>query len=48
MLPLQLGDVPNTFADIGDLEKQFDFRPSVSVKKGVENFAIWYKEYYGL
>ena len=48
MLPLQLGDVPNTFADIGDLEKQFDFTPSVSVKKGVENFAIWYKEYYGL
>ncbi len=48
MLPLQPGDVPNTFADIDDLEKQFGFKPRVSVKKGVENFAIWYKEYYGI
>jgi UDP-glucuronate 4-epimerase len=48
MLPLQPGDVPNTFADIDDLEKQFGFRPRVSVKKGVENFAIWYKEYHGI
>ena len=45
LLPLQLGDMPDTYADVGDLFEEFDYKPSMSVKQGVENFAVWYKEY---
>ena len=45
MLPMQPGDVPDTYADVEDLEEQFGYKPSMSVKQGVENFAVWYKEY---
>jgi UDP-glucuronate 4-epimerase len=45
LLPLQPGDVPDTYADVDDLVEQFDYKPSMSVKQGVENFAVWYKEY---
>ena len=45
LIPLQLGDIPDTFADVDDLEEQFGYKPSVSVKQGVENFAKWYLEY---
>ena len=45
LLPLQPGDVPDTSADVDDLVEQFGYKPSTSVKKGVENFALWYKEY---
>lgn len=47
-LPLQPGDVPDTYADVDDLISNFDYRPSMSIKKGVENFVVWYKEYHGL
>ena len=46
LLPLQPGDVPDTYADVDDLVKQFGYKPSMSVGQGVENFAVWYKEYY--
>lgn len=46
LLPLQPGDVPETFADVNDLVEYFDYKPRVSVKQGVENFASWYKEYF--
>jgi len=46
LLPLQPGDVPDTYADVDDLVDQFDFKPSMSVKKGVESFAKWYKGFY--
>ena len=46
LLPLQPGDVPNTYADVDDLEQQFDYKPSTSVKKGIENFSVWYKSFY--
>ena len=45
-LPLQLGDVPDTYADVDDLVKEFDYKPSMNVKQGVKNFAKWYKEFY--
>jgi len=45
LLPLQPGDVPDTYADVDDLEEQFGYKPSMSVKEGVENFAAWYREY---
>jgi len=37
--------VPDTYADVDDLVKEFGYKPSMSVKQGVENFAVWYKEY---
>ena len=45
LLPLQPGDIPDTYADIDDLVKEFGYKPSMSVKQGVENFAAWYKLY---
>ena len=45
LLPLQPGDVPDTYADVDDLVEEFGYKPSMSVKQGVENFAVWYKEY---
>ena len=45
-LPLQLGDVPDTYANIDNLDKQFNYKPSTSVIKGISNFVKWYKEYY--
>jgi len=47
-LPLQLGDVPDTYADVDDLVEEFGYRPSISVTEGVKNFARWYKEYNGV
>jgi UDP-glucuronate 4-epimerase len=48
LLPIQLGDVPNTYADMVDLEEQFGYKPSIAVKEGVEAFVAWYKEYNNL
>ena len=45
LLPLQSVDVKDTYADVDDLEEQFGYKPSVSVKQGVENFVAWCKEY---
>jgi UDP-glucuronate 4-epimerase len=46
LLPLQPGDVPDTYADVGDLVEQFSYKPSMTVKQGVQNFAVWYKSFY--
>ncbi len=46
LLPLQLGDVPDTFADVDDLVKEFNYKPSMPVKKGIVNFVEWFKAYY--
>ena len=48
LLPLQPGDVPDTFADVDDLVKEFDYKPSTSVADGIEQFINWYKEYNNL
>jgi UDP-glucuronate 4-epimerase len=45
-LPMQDGDVSETWADISDLKNQLGYQPKVSVKEGVKNFVDWYKEYY--
>ena len=47
LLPLQPGDVPDTYADVDDLIRDFDFKPNVSVKEGVKNFVKWYVQYHG-
>jgi UDP-glucuronate 4-epimerase len=46
-LPLQDGDVPDTFADVKNLMEEFEFEPSTSIHVGIERFVTWYKEYYG-
>ena len=48
LLPLQPGDVPNTFADVSELERDFDFKPKTPVKEGVKNFIKWYRGYHQL
>ena len=45
LLPLQPGDVPDTYADVDDLIQDFNYKPSMNVKQGIENFVKWYKEY---
>ena len=45
-LPMQLGDVPETSADISLLEKDFNYAPKTSIEEGIEKFLFWYKSYY--
>lgn len=45
LLPMQPGDVYQTFADVSDLEKDFGFKPSTSLEQGLGAFAKWYKNY---
>ena len=45
-LPMQPGDVYQTYADVDDLVKDFNFKPSTSLEDGLRKFARWYKEYY--
>lgn len=46
LLPLQPGDVPATFADVSELSRQVEYRPSTSVRDGVRAFVAWYRDYY--
>lgn len=46
LVPMQPGDVPVTFADTKELERQFGFKPSTSLRDGLRKFAEWYKKYY--
>jgi UDP-glucuronate 4-epimerase len=46
LLPLQEGDVPETYADVDDLMQDVGFKPSTSIEMGIGNFVNWYKEYY--
>ena len=46
LVPMQAGDVPITYADTSDLEKDFGFKPTTSLRDGLRKFAEWYKEFY--
>lgn len=46
LVPMQPGDVPITYADISDLERNFGFRPSTPLREGLRKFAEWYYEFY--
>lgn len=48
LLPLQPGDVPDTFANVDDLVRDFDYRPSTPIEVGVQRFVEWYLDYYGV
>jgi UDP-glucuronate 4-epimerase len=46
-LPLQPGDVPETFADIDDLVRDVGYRPATPIEVGVRRFVDWFCDYYG-
>ena len=46
MLPMQPGDVPETFADIGDLMRDTGFAPATPIEEGIRGFVAWYREHY--
>jgi UDP-glucuronate 4-epimerase len=46
LLPLQPGDVPDTYANVENLNIRFNYKPSTSIIDGVSNFVKWYKSYY--
>ena len=46
LLPLQPGDVPDTYADIDGLIKDFNYKPATSLSVGMKNFVEWYRTYY--
>jgi len=48
MLPMQAGDVPATYADVDDLEREVAFKPQTSIEDGIGRFVNWYKRYHGL
>ena len=45
-LPLQPGDVPDTYADVADLVKDVGFKPQTTVEEGISLFIDWYREYF--
>jgi UDP-glucuronate 4-epimerase len=47
MLPLQVGDVPDTYADVQALIDDVGFKPATTVEEGIQKFVEWYMEYYG-
>ena len=46
LLPLQAGDVPDTYADVEDLVRNVGYKPATSVEEGVRNFVDWYLAYF--
>jgi len=47
-MPIQDGDVPVTYANVNDLARDIDFKPSTSIEEGISNFVDWYRKYYGV
>ena len=47
-LPMQEGDVPETYADVEDLRRAVGYAPSTSIEVGVRRFVEWYREFYGV
>ena len=43
---LQLGDVPDTYADVEDLVRDVGYKPATTVEEGIKAFVEWYREYY--
>lgn len=47
-LPMQAGDVRETYADIGAIEREMGYRPTTSLEEGIPRFVSWYKDYAGI
>jgi len=48
LLPLQAGDVPDTYANVEDLVTEFGYKPSTTIASGINSFVDWYFEYFGV
>ena len=48
LLPIQPGDVPETYADIDDLKRDIGFSPSTELRSGIRRFVSWYRSYYSV
>jgi len=48
LLPLQPGDVPDTYADVTDLVTDVGYKPDTSVEQGIANFVAWYRDYFAV
>ena len=48
LLPLQPGDVPETWGDVTELAEDFDFQPATTVEDGIKRFVDWYLDFYGI
>ena len=48
LLPIQPGDVKETFAEISESTKDLNFMPKVNLEEGIPKFIQWYKSYYGI
>ena len=46
MLPMQAGDVYQTFADTSGLERDYNYKPEIAVDKGIQAFVSWFKYFY--
>ncbi len=46
LLPMQPGDVPDTYADVDALVEDVDYRPGTPIEVGIKNFVDWYREFY--
>ena len=46
LLPLQPGDVPDTYADVDDLVNDLEYEPKISIEEGIKEFVNWYKAFY--
>lgn len=46
LLPLQAGDVPDTYANVEDLVEQFHYKPATTVEEGIARFVAWYRDYF--
>jgi UDP-glucuronate 4-epimerase len=47
LLPMQSGDIKETFADIGPIQRDFGFVPTTTIEQGIPRFVAWYREYHG-
>ena len=45
-LPLQAGDVPETYANVDDLVEKFNYKPTTSIEDGINSFVSWYRGYF--
>lgn len=48
LLPLQAGDVPDTYADVEALVEDVDYKPNTTVEVGIKSFVKWYRDYYNI
>lgn len=46
LLPLQMGDVPDTYADVEALVEDVNYKPETTIETGIENFVRWYRDFY--